>query len=59
MQRHRIEARREIMDVGYLSSDRRLEELLVCPGPYLWRTYNIITQGKPLITVKEYFSASL
>ncbi len=59
MQRHRIEARREIMDVGYLSSDCRLEELLACPGPYLWRTYNIITQGKPLITVKEYFSASL
>ena len=59
MQRHRIEARREILDVGYLSSDRHLEELLACPGPYLWRTYNIITQGKPLITVKEYFSASL
>ncbi len=59
MQKHRIEARREILDVGYLSSDRRLEELLARPGPYLWRTYNIITQGKPLITVKEYFPASL
>ena len=59
MQRHRIEARREILDVGYLSSDRRLEERLACPGPYLWRTYNIITHGKPLITVKEYFSALL
>jgi beta-ribofuranosylaminobenzene 5'-phosphate synthase len=59
MQRHRIEARREILDVGYLSSDGRLEELLACPGPYLWRTYNIITQGKTLITVKEYFSTSL
>lgn len=58
LQRYRIEARREIIDVGYLSSDRHLEELLACPGPYLWRTYNIITQGKPLIMVKEYFSAS-
>ena len=59
IQRHRIEARRDILDVGYLSSASYLEELLTCPGPYLWRTYNIITQGKPLITVKEYFSASL
>jgi len=59
MQRHRIEARREILDVGYLSSYSRLEDLLARPGPYLWRTYNIITQGKPLITVKEYFSVSL
>jgi len=59
LQRHRIEARREIIDVGYLSNDRHLEKLLARPGPYLWRTYNIITQGKPLIMVKEYFSTSL
>ena len=59
MQRHRIEARREILDVGYLESDRQLEVLLACPGPYLWRVYNIITRGKPLITVKECFSVAL
>jgi len=59
IQKYRIEARRDILDVGYLSSDRRLEKLLAYPGPYLWRTYNIITHGKTLITVKEYFSASL
>jgi beta-ribofuranosylaminobenzene 5'-phosphate synthase len=59
MQRHRIEARREIPAVGYLESDRRLEALLARPGPYLWRTYTIITHGKPLITVNEYFPISL
>jgi beta-ribofuranosylaminobenzene 5'-phosphate synthase len=59
MQKHKIEARREIMDVGYLSSDRHLEDILARSGPYLWRTYNIITQRKPLITVKEYFPVSL
>ena len=59
MQKHRIEARREILDVGYLSTDRRLEDLLARPGPYLWRIYNIITEGKPLITINEYFPASL
>ncbi|MFZ2071928.1 MAG: chorismate pyruvate-lyase family protein [Halobacteriota archaeon] len=59
MQKYRIEARREILDVGYLDSDISLEELLVRPPPYLWRAYNIITRGKPLITVKEYFSTVL
>jgi beta-ribofuranosylaminobenzene 5'-phosphate synthase len=59
MQRHRIEARREILDVGYLESDRQLELLLACPGPYLWRVYNIITHGKPLITVRECFPVAL
>ncbi len=59
MQRHRIEARREIQDVGYLESNRRLEVLLARPGPYLWRVYNIITDGKPLITVKECFPVAL
>ena len=59
MQRHRIEARREILDVGYLESDRQLEVLLARPGPYLWRVYNIITHGKPLITVKECFPVAL
>ena len=42
-----------------VDSDRRLEALLARPGPYLWRTYNIITRGKPLITVNEYFPVSL
>lgn len=59
MQMHRIEARREIQDVGYLESNRQLEVLLARPGPYLWRVYNIITHGKPLITVKEYFPVAL
>ncbi|KAF5430514.1 beta-ribofuranosylaminobenzene 5'-phosphate synthase [Candidatus Methanophagaceae archaeon] len=58
MQKYRIEARREIIDVGYLDKDQNLEELLACPPPYLWRVYNIITQGKPLITIKEFFSTS-
>jgi beta-ribofuranosylaminobenzene 5'-phosphate synthase len=59
MQRHRIEARREILAVGYLERDRPLEVLLACPGPYLWRVYTIITRGEPLITVKECFSVAL
>lgn len=59
MQKYRIEARREIRDVGYLERDHQLELLLACPGPYLWRVYNIITHGKPLITVKECFSVAL
>ncbi len=58
MQKYRIEARREILDVGYIDNERNLEELLARPPPYLWRSYNIITQRKPLITVKEYFSTS-
>jgi beta-ribofuranosylaminobenzene 5'-phosphate synthase len=59
MQRHRIEARREILDVGYLERDSQLEKLLGCSGPYLWRVYTIISQGKPLITVREYFPVAL
>ncbi len=59
MQKYRVEARRELIDVGYLDSDSRLEELLARPPPYLWRAYNIITRDKPLITIREYFSISL
>ncbi len=59
MQKHRIEARRETLDVGCLDEDDSLESLLRRPGPYLWRTYNIITEGKPLITITESCSASL
>lgn len=53
MRAHRIEARREILEVGYLDSDPVLGSLLRTPGPYIWRRYNIITGGKPLITIRE------
>jgi len=53
MRAHRIEARREMLEVGYLESDPVLEDLLRVSGPYIWRRYNIITRGKPLITIRE------
>ncbi len=59
MQKYRIEARREILDVGYLEQDRQLETLLGCTAPFLWRVYNIITEGKALITVKEFFPRAI
>ncbi len=59
LEKYRIEARREILDVGYLESEPRLEALLQCSAPFLWRLYNIITRGEVLITVKEYFPVSL
>jgi len=59
MQKYRIEARREILDVGYQEREHRLESLFQCSSPFLWRIYNIITGGKVLITVKEYFPVSL
>lgn len=59
MRRYRIEARREILTVGLVARSRRLRNLLAQPGPYLSRTYNIITEEKPLITISEFFPASL
>jgi len=58
LQKHRIEARREILDVGCKEEDREIRSFLRAPGPYLWRTYNIITQKHPLITITESFSAA-
>ncbi len=59
MQKYRMEARREILDVGYLERSQQLESLLQCNAPFLWRVYNIITEGKALITIKEFFPRSL
>ncbi len=59
MQEHRIEARREVLEVGCLTTDPGLEALLEQPGPYLWRTYNIVMEEKPLITITESFAIRL
>lgn len=59
MRKHRIEARREILTVGLVGKSNRLRGLLGQPGPYLFRTYNIITGEKPLITISEFLPASL
>ena len=59
IQKHRIEARRELMGVGLLKEDADLQGLLRQRGPYIWRSYRIITRGKPLITIRESFSTSL
>lgn len=57
LQKYRIEARREILEVGCKEQDPEIQGFLRAPGPYLWRTYNIITQRYPLITITESFSA--
>lgn len=59
MRKYRVEARREILTVGLVAKSRRLHGILSQPGPYLYRTYNIITEDKPLITISEFFPASL
>jgi beta-ribofuranosylaminobenzene 5'-phosphate synthase len=59
MEKHRIEARRELIGVGLLETDEFLEKLLHQPGPFIWRSYNIITREAPLITIRESFSGSI
>jgi beta-ribofuranosylaminobenzene 5'-phosphate synthase len=59
MEKHRIEARRELIDVGLLENDDSLEKLLHRPGPFIWRSYNIINREEPLITIRESFSESI
>jgi len=59
MQKHKIEARREIIDVGLMPTSTWLGRLLGLEGPYLFRTYNIITEERPLIVISEFFAASL
>jgi beta-ribofuranosylaminobenzene 5'-phosphate synthase len=56
---HEVEARREVLKMGSLRSNPRLSTVLRRPGPYLWRTYIIITQERPLIAITESFSAAL
>jgi beta-ribofuranosylaminobenzene 5'-phosphate synthase len=56
MDKHRIEARRELIGVGLLETDESLEKLLHRSGPFIWRSYNIITREEPLITIRESFS---
>jgi len=56
LQAHKIESRRTLVSAGYRASSRRMQRLLCDPGPYLWRTYNILAKGKPLITITETFS---
>ena len=58
MRAHKIEARREILEVGYLENDQTLRSLLQTQGPYIWRRYNIITTGRPLITIRESLAVS-
>lgn len=57
LQEHQIEARREILEVGFKEQDEEVRGLLRKGGPYLWRTYNIITENRPLIMITETFSA--
>jgi beta-ribofuranosylaminobenzene 5'-phosphate synthase len=59
MQKHRMEARREVLEVGYKAREPALSELMGREGPYLWRVYNIIVRGKPLITIEESFPIEL
>jgi len=56
LQAHKIESRRTLVSAGYRASSRRMQRLLCDPGPYLWRTYNILAKAKPLITITETFS---
>ncbi len=59
VQKHRMETRREMLNVRYLGRNARLCSLLEHPGPYLSRAYNIISDEKPLITITEYFPTAL
>jgi len=59
IQKHGIESRRELMEIGLIERDECLGKLLRCPGPYIWRSYNIITKELPLITIRESLPASL
>jgi beta-ribofuranosylaminobenzene 5'-phosphate synthase len=59
LQKYRIESRRELIDMGLIERDERLRELLRCKGPYIWRSYNIITRDLPLITIRESLPTSL
>ncbi|MDD1673446.1 MAG: chorismate pyruvate-lyase family protein, partial [Methanomicrobiales archaeon] len=60
LRNHRIESRREILDIFLKSADRELATTCgICIGePVLTRTYHIIRQEKPLIFIQESFPAT-
>jgi beta-ribofuranosylaminobenzene 5'-phosphate synthase len=59
MEKYQIEARRELIGIGLLDANASLEKLLHRPGPFIWRSYNIITREEPLITIRETFAESI
>ena len=56
LKKHKIESRREILDIGVTSSERIRGELkLNKEDPVLYKKYLIIHNNLPLMKIKEYF----
>lgn len=57
LRQHRIEARREILEMRVERAEEGLARTFgICPGePLLTRRYHIIRQDKPLISIQEVF----
>ena len=56
LKKHRIESRREILDIGVTSSEKIRRELkLNKEDPVLYKKYLIIHNDLPLMKIEEYF----